>query len=73
MLREFLRHCRTDAVREHLANSWKKLGRSPVEQGAQPVNLPAVMRCTLGAQLYEELLGRIREANDVADAGAASV
>jgi hypothetical protein len=73
VLREFLLHCQTDAVREHLANSWKKLGRSPVGQSAQPVNLPAVMRCTLGAQHYEELLGRIREANDVGDARAASV
>lgn len=73
VLREFLLHCQTDAVREHLANSRKKLGRSPVGQSAQPVNLPAVMHCTLGAQLYAELLGRIREANDVADATAATM
>jgi hypothetical protein len=73
VLREFLTHSQGDAVREHLANSWKKAGCSPVGKGAQPVNLPAVLRCTLGGQLYDELLGRIREASGDERARAASM
>ena len=73
VLREFLQHCRTDAVREHLGNSWRKLGRSPGGNRAQPVNLPAVLRCTLGEQLYDELLGRIRETSEPGNARAASM
>jgi hypothetical protein len=56
VLREFLAHCQTDVVREHLGNSWKKLGRSPAGMGVQPVNLPAVLRCTLGGRVYEACL-----------------
>jgi hypothetical protein len=70
-LREFLLYRQTDAVREHLGNSWKKLRRLRSENGAQAVNLPAALRCALGEQVYEELLGRVRSSNDPANAGAA--
>ena len=73
VVREFLVHCQADAVREHLGNSRKKLARSPGGNGAQPANLPAVLRCTLGEQLYEELLGSIRETNERGNARAASM
>jgi hypothetical protein len=56
-LREFLVHCQTDGVREHLKNSWKKIGSSRRENGARPVNVPAALRCTLGEQFYDELVG----------------
>lgn len=55
-LREFLAHCQTDVVREHLANNWQKLGRAHGGVSAQPVNLAAVLRCTLGEQLYEKVV-----------------
>jgi hypothetical protein len=55
-LQEFLIHCQSDDVREHLKNSWKKLRHLRGESGTQPVNLPAALRCTLGDQVYEGLL-----------------
>jgi hypothetical protein len=55
-LREFLHHCQSDDVREHLKSNWKKIRQSRGESGTQPVNLPAALRCTLGEQFYEGLV-----------------
>lgn len=70
-LREFLLHCQTEAVREHLRNSWRKLRHLRGGNGAQPVNLPAALRRTLGEQVYAELLGSIRKTSDAGNARTA--
>ena len=72
-LREFLVHCQTDDVREHLKSSWKKIGGLRPEDGARPVNVDAALRCTLGEQFYGELIGGIREDSDFGNAGSASM
>jgi len=72
-LREFLLHCQTDTVREHLEKHWTVLGRLPGGNGTQRLNLPAALRSTLGEQVYEELLSRVRETGDAGNASAASL
>ena len=71
-LREFLIHCQTDVVREHLRKSWRKLGRLRGENGMQPVNVSAALRCTLGEEVYDELLGRIRATSDSGNVSGAT-
>ena len=73
VLREFLIHCQTDAVREHLNKNWRKLGRLRGGNGMQPVNVPAALRCTLGEQVYNELLGRIRATCDSGNVSGARI
>jgi hypothetical protein len=63
-LGEFLHYCHTDDVRDHLKTGWRKLARLHEQNGMQPVNLPTALRCTLGDELYEELLGQVRETSD---------
>ena len=72
-LREFLLHCQSEEIREHLKKSWEKLGRLRQENGTRPVNVPAALRCTLGEQVYDELLSGVRGTDDPQDARAGSM
>lgn len=59
-LHEFLDYCRTEEVRAHLTKQWGVLWRHGVTHDGEGVCAPRALRNTLGAQVYEGLLSRIR-------------
>ena len=60
-LREFLDHCQSDEVREHLLTNWKALRGPGISETGRQANLPVALRSTLGGQAYAGLVTSIRE------------
>lgn len=72
-LREFLRYCQTDEVREHLVTNWRALrGRPSAAEDERPVSLPVALRGALGDQVYAGLVTSIRDTNHARHGGVRS-
>ena len=72
VLRDFLRYCHTDEVREHLLSNWRSVQGCAGREHRQPVDAPAALRRALGDNTYDGLLSRIRDTNKSGGAGMTS-
>ncbi len=62
-LQEFLRHCQTNEVREHVTTYWSALrGKTTINEG-RTIGLPGALRGAIGDQIYEGLVTSIRDTN----------
>ena len=59
-LQQFLCHSRSEEVRAHLTEQWRALRHLGITDYAPPTPSPRALRNTLGEQVYESLLGRVR-------------
>jgi hypothetical protein len=59
-LQEFLRHCQSDEVREHLVTNWRALRRQSAGDDGHLARLPFAVRNALGERVYEGLVTRAR-------------
>ena len=64
VLREFLRHCLTEEIRQHVLSNWTVLRGRSKPDAKEPPRLPVALRSTLGEQLYEGLVTSIRGTNN---------
>ena len=63
-LHEFLRHCQSKEVREHVTTYWSALRGKTTITEKRTIGLPGALRSALGDQVYEGLVTSVRDTND---------